>query len=82
MRSGAPGPNFTLADTETFLRYLLDPATTPDKPGFGPAWVAESLQPTPGDLQPARGLFWLPAPGTDPTDDSWNCHGSGSEGPL
>lgn len=65
----------TLADTEKFLRYLLDPTVTPHAPSFGPAWVAESLQPHTGDLEPVRGLFWLPAPGTDPADDIYVHYG-------
>ncbi|MGH3870374.1 MAG: serine hydrolase domain-containing protein [Pseudonocardiaceae bacterium] len=72
---GIAGTFSTLADIGKFLRYLLDPAETPDKPGFGPAWVAESLQPHTGDLQPVRGLFWLPAPGTDSTDDIYVHYG-------
>ncbi|MGH3429746.1 MAG: serine hydrolase domain-containing protein [Mycobacteriales bacterium] len=72
---GIAGAFSTLADTEKFLRYLLDPAVTPHEPGFGPAWVAESLQPHTGDLQPVRGLFWLPAPGTDPADDIYVHYG-------
>ncbi|MGH3830490.1 MAG: serine hydrolase domain-containing protein [Pseudonocardiaceae bacterium] len=72
---GIAGVFSTVADIGRFLRYLLDPATAPDKPGFGPAWVSESLQPRTGDLQPARGLFWLPAPGTDPTDDIYVHYG-------
>lgn len=65
---GIAGMFSTLADTEKFLRYLLDPAGTSHPPGFGPAWVTESLQPHTGQLHPARGLLWLPAPGTDPAD--------------
>ncbi len=48
---------------------------TPQGPGFGPAWVAQSLQPHTGDLQPVRGLFWLLAPGTDPADDIYVHYG-------
>lgn len=72
---GIAGIFSTLADTENFLRYLLDPTVTPDAPGFGPAWVAESLQPHTGDLEPVRGLFWLLAPGTDPADDIYVHYG-------
>jgi CubicO group peptidase (beta-lactamase class C family) len=72
---GIAGVFSTLADTEKFLRYLLDPTMAPHQPGFGPAWVTESLQPHTGDLQPVRGLFWLPAPGTDPTDDIYVHYG-------
>ncbi|MGH3692404.1 MAG: serine hydrolase domain-containing protein [Pseudonocardiaceae bacterium] len=72
---GIAGVFSTLTDTATFLRFLLDPAAAPHPPGFGPAWVAESLQPHTGDLQPVRGLFWLPAPGTDPLDDVYVHYG-------
>jgi CubicO group peptidase (beta-lactamase class C family) len=72
---GIAGVFSTVTDTEKFLRYLLDPTVTSDAPDFGPAWVAESLQPHTGDLEPVRGLFWLPAPGTDPADDIYVHYG-------
>ncbi len=72
---GIAGVFSTLADIERFLRYLLDPTVLPHAAGFGPAWVAESLQPHTGDLQPVRGLFWLSAPGTDPADDIYVHYG-------
>ncbi|GAA3378583.1 hypothetical protein GCM10020367_58680 [Streptomyces sannanensis] len=48
---------------------MLDSSTAPGRVGFGPAWTAESLTIKTGALQPARGLFWHPAPGSDPADD-------------
>ncbi|MEQ4720944.1 serine hydrolase domain-containing protein [Nonomuraea sp. B19D2] len=60
---GIAGVFSTVADLATFLQHLLNPV---DGQGFGAAWVQESLQVHTGDLQPARGLFWHPAPGTDP----------------
>lgn len=72
---GIAGVFSTLADTEKFLRYLLDPTVTSDAPSFGSAWVAESLQPHTGHLEPVRGLFWLPARGTDPADDIYVHYG-------
>ncbi|WP_329127311.1 serine hydrolase domain-containing protein [Streptomyces sp. NBC_01465] len=73
---GIAGVFSTLDNITTFLRYMLDPATTADRPGFGPFWVKESLRPHTGDLTPVRGLFWHPAPGTDPAvDDIWVHYG-------
>ncbi|SDK04485.1 hypothetical protein [Nonomuraea jiangxiensis] len=36
--------------------------------GISATWIDESFQVHTGDLLPARGLFWNPAPGTDPAD--------------
>ncbi len=72
---GIVGVFSTPADTEKFLRYLLDPTMAPTPPSFGTAWVTESLQPDTGDLQPVRGLFWLPAPGTDLAEDIYVHYG-------
>jgi CubicO group peptidase (beta-lactamase class C family) len=55
-----------------FLQHLLDPCA--DR-GVGAAWVQESLQVHTGDLEPARGLFWHPAPGTAPADDIYVHYG-------
>ncbi|MYS82669.1 serine hydrolase domain-containing protein [Embleya scabrispora] len=57
-------------DLARFLRHLLGapPADRGPAPGFGPAWVEESLTVHTGDLEPARGLFWHPAPGTHPAE--------------
>lgn len=60
------------ADLGRFLAHLLRPR--PDV-GFGAAWTAESLRVQTGALTPARGLFWYPAPGTDPADDVWVHYG-------
>ncbi len=54
---------------------MIRPVRRRDEPGFGTAWVTESLQPHTGDLQPIRGLFWLPAPGTDPAADIYVHYG-------
>lgn len=72
---GIAGVFSTLTDTAKLLRFLLDPAAAPHPPGFGPSWVAESLQLHTGELQPVRSLFWLPAPGTDPLDDIYVHYG-------
>ncbi|MFC8717042.1 serine hydrolase domain-containing protein [Kitasatospora sp. NPDC057198] len=72
---GIAGAFSTAADLARFLQYLLDPATAPGKPGFGPAWTKESLTVRTGALEPARGLFWHPAPGTDPAEDVWVHYG-------
>ncbi|TMR98392.1 serine hydrolase domain-containing protein [Nonomuraea basaltis] len=63
---GIAGAFSTMADLATFQRHLLEPGIGT---AFSAAWVQESLQVHTGDLQPARGLFWHPAPGTDPVDD-------------
>ncbi|WP_433513777.1 serine hydrolase domain-containing protein [Nonomuraea sp. CA-143628] len=65
---GIAGAFSTLADLALFQRHLLAPGPSSDHVGFGPAWVAESLQIHTGDLTPARGLFWYPAPGTRPEE--------------
>jgi CubicO group peptidase (beta-lactamase class C family) len=72
---GISGVFSTLADARRFLRYMLSPAAFSRTPGFGPAWVAESLQVHTGELEPARGLFWLPAPGTGPAEGTWIHYG-------
>ncbi|MGW5689282.1 serine hydrolase domain-containing protein [Nonomuraea sp. NPDC003754] len=63
---GIAGVFSVLGDLALFQRHLLDPGRV----SFGPAWVAESLQVHTGTLTPARGLFWYPAPGTSPEEDS------------
>lgn len=73
--SGIAGAFSTLDDLTKLLRYLLDPATAATPAGFGPEWTRESLNVHTGDLEPARGLFWHPAPGTDPADQSWTHYG-------
>ncbi|MGV9386142.1 serine hydrolase domain-containing protein [Nonomuraea sp. NPDC003707] len=66
---GIAGVFSVLEDLAAFLRNLLPPGPDPGRVGFGIAWVAESLRIHTGDLTPARGLLWLPAPGTHPHDD-------------
>ncbi|MEV1176862.1 serine hydrolase domain-containing protein [Nonomuraea sp. NPDC049784] len=63
---GIAGVFSVVEDLAAFLRHLLGPGPDPGRVGFGPSWVAESLQIHTGDLTPARGLLWHPAPGTDP----------------
>jgi CubicO group peptidase (beta-lactamase class C family) len=72
---GISGVFSTVADVRRFLRYMLSPAAFSQAPGFGPAWVTESLQIQTGELEPPRGLFWLPAPGADPADGTWVHYG-------
>ncbi|MEV4170146.1 serine hydrolase domain-containing protein [Nonomuraea sp. NPDC049709] len=62
---GIAGVFSTVADLATFLRHLLEPSADSS---VSAAWLQESLQVHTGDLQPARGLFWHPAPSTDPAD--------------
>ncbi|SEF13965.1 serine hydrolase domain-containing protein [Jiangella alba] len=59
---GSAGVFSVAADLGAFLRYLLAPDQAPRRPGFGPAWIKESLKVQTGQLAPARGLFWHPAP--------------------
>ncbi|WP_205740520.1 serine hydrolase domain-containing protein [Haloactinopolyspora alba] len=66
---GSAGAFSVVADLAAFLRYLVAPDQAPRRPGFGPAWVKESLRIQTGDLAPARGLSWHPASGT--TADVW-----------
>ncbi|MFF4403196.1 serine hydrolase domain-containing protein [Streptomyces sp. NPDC001404] len=72
---GIAGTFTILDDLARFLRYLLDAATSQRPAGFGPQWVEESLTLHTGPLQPARGLFWHPAPGTEPADRIWVHYG-------
>ncbi|MEV5507893.1 serine hydrolase domain-containing protein [Streptomyces orinoci] len=72
---GIAGAFSVLDDLARFLRYMLDPATAPASPGFGPNWVEESLTVQTGTLEPVRGLFWHPAPGTDPADRTYVHYG-------
>lgn len=68
---GIAGAFSTLDDLAIFLRHLLEPST----PEFGAAWTRESLQIHTRDLEPARGLFWHPAPGTSTPDDIYVHYG-------
>ncbi|MFJ5835092.1 serine hydrolase domain-containing protein [Streptomyces sp. NPDC093089] len=64
---GIAGVFTTTADVGRFLRHLLAPV-----PGvFSADWTAASLRVRTGPLVPPRGLFWHPAPGTEPEDDVW-----------
>ncbi|MGC0416318.1 serine hydrolase domain-containing protein [Embleya sp. AB8] len=72
---GIAGAFSVLDDLARFLRYLLDAASAGSGPGFGPAWVEESLTVHTGELEPARGLFWHPAPSTDPADGTYVHYG-------
>lgn len=67
---GSAGVFSVLGDIGAFLRYLLAPDQAPRRPGFGPAWVKESLKVQTGTLHPARGLFWHPAPVPSGVDGS------------
>ncbi|MEU4233311.1 serine hydrolase domain-containing protein [Nonomuraea sp. NPDC026600] len=64
---GIAGVFSTLGDVERFLRHLIADEDAAEA-GFGRKWVEESLQIHTGGLEPARGLFWLPAPSTDPSE--------------
>ncbi|MFJ4006988.1 serine hydrolase domain-containing protein [Streptomyces sp. NPDC090023] len=72
---GIAGSFTVLDDVALFLRHMLDTATMLEQLGFGPTWIAESLTVQTGPLEPARGLFWHPAPGTRPGDDIWVHYG-------
>ncbi|MFD3587669.1 serine hydrolase domain-containing protein [Streptomyces sp. NPDC058683] len=78
---GTSGVFSVLPDLAAFLRHLLRPRQDGGQPGFGTAWIQESLRIRTGELTPAGGLFWRPAPGTVPgTDDIWEHYGSGAAG--
>ncbi|MGW5659848.1 serine hydrolase domain-containing protein [Streptomyces sp. NPDC003758] len=73
---GIAGAFTVLDDIAVFLRYMLDTAAgTTSCAGFGSAWTAESLTVQTGALEPVRGLFWHPAPGTSLSDDIWVHYG-------
>nr|WSW67923.1 beta-lactamase family protein [Streptomyces sp. NBC_00995] len=72
---GIAGAFTVLDDLCAFLRYMLDLTNAPSRAGFGPSWTAESLTIQTGELQPTRGLFWHPAPGTAPAGDVWVHYG-------
>ncbi|MEU2617667.1 serine hydrolase domain-containing protein [Streptomyces sp. NPDC007157] len=78
---GVSGVFSVLPDLAAFLRHLLQPARDAGRPGFGTAWITESLRTQTGALVPAGGLFWHPAQGTAPgVDDIWEHYGSGAAG--
>ncbi|WP_411146357.1 serine hydrolase domain-containing protein [Streptomyces sp. x-80] len=72
---GIAGTFTVLDDLSLFLRYMLEPATAAAEAGFGAEWTAYSLTVQTGGLQPARGLFWHPAPGTTDEQDVWVHYG-------
>ncbi|MER5492206.1 serine hydrolase domain-containing protein [Streptomyces sp. NPDC002490] len=72
---GIAGAFTTLDDLAAFLRHMLVASSSAGQPGFGPAWTSESLSVQTGRLEPARGLFWHPAPGTALADDVWVHYG-------
>lgn len=72
---GIAGVFTVLDDLAMFLRYMLDGSTAPIEAGFGADWTAHSLTIRTGQLQPARGLFWHPAPDTTTDQDVWVHYG-------
>ncbi|MEU8543063.1 serine hydrolase domain-containing protein [Streptomyces sp. NPDC048717] len=72
---GIAGAFTVLDDLAVFLRYMLEPATAAVEAGFGAEWTSYSLTVQTGDLEPARGLFWHPAPGTTDEQDVWVHYG-------
>ncbi|MGW0501141.1 serine hydrolase domain-containing protein [Streptomyces sp. NPDC003007] len=73
---GIAGAFSVLEDLAAFLRYLLNPNRLNASPGFGADWIKESVQIHTGELNPPRGLFWHPAPGTtSEADDVWVHYG-------
>ncbi|UKY47809.1 serine hydrolase domain-containing protein [Streptomyces inhibens] len=72
---GIAGAFTVLDDLTGFLRYMLDASTAPTEAGFGPEWTSYSLTVQTNGLEPARGLFWHPAPGTSDEQDVWVHYG-------
>ncbi|MFE5082869.1 serine hydrolase domain-containing protein [Streptomyces mirabilis] len=72
---GIAGAFTVLGDLIRFLRYMLDVSAAPAQAGFGAEWTAYSLTVQTGGLEPARGLFWHPAPGTTGEKDVWVHYG-------
>ncbi|MEU7023934.1 serine hydrolase domain-containing protein [Streptomyces sp. NPDC046203] len=68
---GIAGAFSTLPDLARFLRHML----APTEPTFGRSWIADSLRIRTGELTPARGLFWHPAPDTDLREEVWVHYG-------
>ncbi|MGR4881443.1 serine hydrolase domain-containing protein [Streptomyces sp. LARHCF249] len=68
---GIAGTFSVLDDVALFLGHMLAPTPA----AFGPTWIKESLRIHTRDLTPARGLFWHPAPGTDPAQAVWVHYG-------
>ncbi|MEU8975432.1 serine hydrolase domain-containing protein [Streptomyces monashensis] len=72
---GIAGAFTVLNDLVAFLRYLLDNSTCHADVGFSTQWTTRSLTVQTGELQPTRGLFWHPAPGTVGEQDVWVHYG-------
>ncbi|MGW1913847.1 serine hydrolase domain-containing protein [Streptomyces sp. NPDC002076] len=72
---GIAGVFTVLDDLATLLRYMLAAATPRFRAGFGSEWTTCSLTIQTGELQPSRGLFWHPAPGTTTEQDVWVHYG-------
>ncbi|MEV6975855.1 serine hydrolase domain-containing protein [Kitasatospora sp. NPDC093806] len=70
--SGNAGAFSTAHDLERFLTALLAPP--PGAPWDDP-WLTESLREQTGGLEPARGLSWLCAAGTDPAEGTFVHYG-------
>ncbi|MFG2076383.1 serine hydrolase domain-containing protein [Nonomuraea maritima] len=64
---GIAGVFSVLGDVEAFLHHLIADDGAAEA-GFGRTWVEKSLQIHTRGLEPARGLFWHPAPGTHPSE--------------
>ncbi|WP_371589242.1 serine hydrolase domain-containing protein [Streptomyces virginiae] len=71
---GIAGVFTVLDDLARFLQHMLEPATSTEA-GFGPEWTSYSLTVQTGGLEPARGLFWHPAPGASDDEDVWAHYG-------
>ncbi|MGW3555821.1 serine hydrolase domain-containing protein [Streptomyces sp. NPDC000963] len=68
---GIAGTFSTLTDLGRFLQHMLAPMQA----AFSQSWTTDSLRIRTGELTPARGLFWHPAPGTELRDDIWVHYG-------
>lgn len=69
---GIAGAFAPAQDLGRFLAHMLAPRS---RATFGPGWVEQSLRVQTAGLEPARGLFWHPAPGTDAGEDVWVHYG-------
>ena len=73
---GISGTFSNAPDLGRFLRYLLNPVASTGTVGFGRRWIGESLRLHTGDLDPGRGLFWVPSPKTvTGEEDIWLHYG-------
>lgn len=87
---GISGTFSNAPDLGRFLRYMVAPqdtdmveplgvvasGTAAGRVGFGRRWIRESLRLHTGDLDPARGLFWVPSPKTAAgEEDVWLHYG-------